>query len=136
MTAAHRRLSLPAAATLTVLATAAALTAVAPVAVASPPGNTVSFATFNASLNRAAAGQLVQDLSTPGNAQAANVAEVIQRERPDVLLINEFDFDAAGRALALFQDNYLSVPHNGAAALSYRTGSAHPPTPASPRGST
>ena len=54
------------------------------------------------------------DLSTPNNAQAATVAEIIQRVRPDVLLINEFDFDAARRWRRLFQDNYLSVPHNGA----------------------
>jgi hypothetical protein len=94
---------------------------VSPPAVASPspPGNTVRFATFNASLNRNFAGQLVTDLSTPSNAQAATVAEIIQRMRPDVLLINEFDFDAAGTALRLFQDNYLSVPHNGAAAIEY-----------------
>jgi hypothetical protein len=44
---------------------------------------------------------------------------VIQRLRPDVLLINEFDFDAGGVALGLFQDNYLSVPHNGAAPIFY-----------------
>jgi hypothetical protein len=119
MTAARPRPSLLATAAGTVLATVAALTAAAPVAVASPPGNTVRFATFNASLNRAAAGELVRDLSTPSNAQASNVAEVIQRERPDVLLINEFDFDAAGRALALFQDSYLSVAHNGAAPIDY-----------------
>ena len=94
---------------------------VSPPAVASPspPGSTVRFATFNASLNRNVAGQLITDLSTPNNAQAATVAEIIQRIRPDVLLINEFDFDAAGTALRLFQDNYLSVPHNGAAAISY-----------------
>ena len=55
------------------------------------------FATFNASLNRAAEGQLVADLSTPDNVQAQAVAEVIQRTRPDVLLINEFDFDAERR---------------------------------------
>lgn len=79
----------------------------------------VRFATFNASLNRSAEGELVADLSTPDDAQAANVAEIIQRVRPDVLLVNEFDYDAAGQALALFQDNYLSVPHNGAAAIEY-----------------
>jgi Endonuclease/Exonuclease/phosphatase family len=77
----------------------------------------VRFATFNASLNRNFAGQLVADLSTPGNAQAATVAEIIQRVRPDVLLINEFDF--APEALVLFQDNYLSLPHNGAAPIFY-----------------
>jgi len=79
----------------------------------------VRFATFNASLNRFEAGQLITDLSTPDNAQAANVAEIIQRVAPDVLLINEFDFDEAGTALHLFQDNYLSVPHNGAPAIEY-----------------
>ena len=118
MTAARRR-PLAAIGAFAAVATFAGLTVTAPPVLASPPGNSVRFATFNASLNRGAEGQLVQDLSTPSNAQAANVAEVIQRERPDVLLINEFDFDAAGRALALFQDNYLSVPHNGAAAIDY-----------------
>ena len=61
------------------------------------PPPEVRFSTFNASLNRNAAGQLVADLSTPTNAQAATVAEIIQRVRPDVLLINEFDF-VDGRA--------------------------------------
>ncbi len=79
----------------------------------------VRFATFNASLNRSTAGQLIADLSTPTNAQAANVAEIIQRTAPDVVLINEFDYDEAGTALHLFQENYLSVPHNGAPAIDY-----------------
>ena len=77
------------------------------------------FATFNASLNRAAEGELVADLSTPDDVQAQAVAEVIQRVRPDVLLINEFDFDAEGLAARLFQRNYLSVGHNGAAPIHY-----------------
>jgi hypothetical protein len=85
----------------------------------SPPGNTVRFATFNASLNRSAGGQLIEHLSSPGNAQAAAVAEIIQRVRPDVLLINEFDFDPNGTALRLFQQNYLSVSHNGSEPISY-----------------
>jgi hypothetical protein len=83
-------------------------------------GADARFATFNASLNRSAAGQLITDLSTPGNQQAKNVAETIQRVRPDVVLINEFDFDANGTALRLFQDNYLSIAQNGAAPISYR----------------
>jgi 3-phytase len=83
------------------------------------PPPVVRFATFNASLNRNAPGQLIQHLSTPDNAQAATVAEIIQRARPDVLLINEFDFDADGTAAELFQQNYLSLPHNGAAPIEY-----------------
>jgi hypothetical protein len=99
------------------LAVVAALLAMAPTAAAA--NSEVRFATFNASLNRNFAGQLVTDLSTPNNAQAATVAEIIQRARPDVLLINEFDFVAGGEAARLFQDNYLSVPHNGAEAIVY-----------------
>lgn len=79
----------------------------------------VRFSTFNASLNRNNAGQLIGDLSTPSNQQARNAAETIQRIRPDVILINEFDFDDAGTAARLFQDNYLSVAQNGAQAISY-----------------
>lgn len=77
------------------------------------------FSTFNASLNRSAAGELVAHLSTPSNAQARTVAETIQRVRPDVLLINEFDYDANGDAARLFQDNYLSVSQNRAAPIVY-----------------
>ena len=79
----------------------------------------VRFSTFNASLNRSAAGDLVRDLSTPANQQARNVAETIQRTRPHVILINEFDYEPTGTALRLFQDNYLSISQNGAAPIMY-----------------
>ncbi|MBA9004722.1 endonuclease/exonuclease/phosphatase family protein [Thermomonospora cellulosilytica] len=97
-----------------------ALAAVTAVPARADVPRTVRFATFNASLNRAAEGALVADLSTPGNAQARVIAETIQRTRPDVLLINEFDHDAEGRAARLFQDNYLSVGQNGAEPIRYR----------------
>ena len=71
--------------------------------------NVVRFSTFNASLNRNAAGELITHLSTPNNAQAKVIAEIVQRNRPDVLLINEFDFDAMNVALTSFQTNYLSI---------------------------
>jgi Endonuclease/Exonuclease/phosphatase family len=102
-----------------VLAAVLAAFVLAPSALATRDRDDVRFATYNASLNRNFDGQLVMDLATPLNAQAAAVAEVIQRVRPDVLLVNEFDFDAGGVALRLFQDNYLSVPHNGAAPIVY-----------------
>jgi Endonuclease/Exonuclease/phosphatase family len=82
-------------------------------------GRRARFATFNASLNRTVEGELVMDLSTPDDPQAQAVAEIVQRVRPDVLLVNEFDFDAAGLAARLFQRNYLSVGHNGAAPIHY-----------------
>src|SRR4051794_35330820 len=82
-------------------------------------GTRARFATFNASLNRAHEGQLIENLSTPDDPQAQNVAEIIQRVRPDVLLVNEFDYDREGRGAWLFQKNYLSVPHNGAKPIDY-----------------
>ncbi|WP_419756872.1 phytase [Anabaena sp. FACHB-595] len=82
---------------------------------------TVRFSQFNASLNRNAEGQLVSDLSTPNNAQAKAVAEIIQRNNPDVLLINEFDYDSENplEAVQLFQQNYLGVSQNGATPVNY-----------------
>jgi hypothetical protein len=94
------------------------LTASAPAA-ASVPAADVRFATFNASLNRINAGGLAAELSAPGSAQPDVIAEIIQRVRPDVLLINEFDFDAGNVALDGFQANYLSVPHGTAAPIVY-----------------
>ena len=101
------------------LLTAVVALLLAPTAAAAPPDDDVRFATFNASLNRNFAGQFVADISTPNNVQAKNAAETIQRVRPDVLLINEFDFDAAGNALRLFQDNYLSIGQSGAQPIVY-----------------
>jgi 3-phytase len=100
-----------------VFVVALAVLMLAPTALGS--GERFRFATFNASLNRNVEGQLIADLSTPANAQARTVAEIIQRTRPEVLLINEFDFDSGNVALGLFQDNYLSVSQNGAAPIVY-----------------
>jgi len=86
-------------------------------AVAAPKRDDLRIATFNASLNRAAAGELVADLSTPDDPQAREVAEVVQRVRPDVLLVNEFDY--APEAVDLFRANYLEVGQNGAEPIEY-----------------
>ncbi|MEO1558815.1 MAG: endonuclease/exonuclease/phosphatase family protein, partial [Cyanobacteria bacterium J06632_19] len=79
----------------------------------------VRFATFNASLNRDNAGELITDLSTPDDEQAKAVAEIIQRTNPDVLLLNEFDYDENGEAIASFKQNYLEVGQNGVDAVDY-----------------
>ncbi len=93
---------------------------------AGPPAQT-RVATFNASLNRTSEGQLFADLSAPasaGAAQAKRIAEIIQRNSPDLLLVNEFDYDpqtdGQGRSVVeLFHDNFLAVPQNGQPALNY-----------------
>jgi Endonuclease/Exonuclease/phosphatase family len=97
-------------------------------------GQVVRFATYNASLNRFNEGELIENLSTPDNAQAQAVAAIIQRVRPDILLINEFDFDADGSAAALFQQNYLSVSQNGAKPIAYRYAFSAPSNTGLPSG--
>jgi hypothetical protein len=117
---------------------AALALAVLPIAAAAaPPGNDdrdVRFATFNASLNRFNEGDLATELSTVGSAQPDAVAEIIQRTRPDVLLINEFDYDAGGVAAVGFQDNYLSVPHGDAEPIVYSYRKAFPSNTGVPSG--
>lgn len=98
--------------TAAVIAAVAVPVLMATPAQADPAPAELRIATFNASLNRAAEGELVADLSTPDDPQAREVAEVVQRARPDVLLINEFDY--APEAVDLFRDNYLAVGQNGA----------------------
>lgn len=92
---------------------------------AAPPPEKVKFATWNVSFFRGSAGALVAELNQPAgtsanHARIRRVAEALQRIRPDVVLLNEFDYDAAGQAMTLFHDNFLAVPQQaGLAGLSY-----------------
>ncbi|GAB3732399.1 endonuclease/exonuclease/phosphatase family protein [Luteimonas pelagia] len=86
-----------------------------------PPGPPpLRVATYNTSLYDEAAGGLARRLAA-GDADARKVAAVLQRVRPDIVLLNEFDFDASGRAADLFQRDYLEVPQpGGGPAMRYR----------------
>ena len=117
------------------LAVALAAFALAPASALASSSPEIRIATFNVSLNRAVEGRLVDHLSHPEvtdvfRAQARNVAEVVQRTRPDVLLINEFDY--APEAMDLFRDNFLAVSQNGARPIDYpyaRGAFQHRPAP-------
>lgn len=67
---------------------------------------TVRVATYNVSLNRKTEGALVRDLQN-NDAQAAKVARVLRTIQPDIVLLNEFDYDKAGVAAELFRSKYL-----------------------------
>ncbi|QDZ42217.1 endonuclease/exonuclease/phosphatase family protein [Corynebacterium sp. sy039] len=82
----------------------------------------IKFATYNASLNRKAEGKLIEDLSTPNNEQAGVIATIIKSENPDVLVINEFDYDPEGKALKLFQENYLDNAYKYSFSAEVNTG--------------
>jgi endonuclease/exonuclease/phosphatase family metal-dependent hydrolase len=72
---------------------------------------TVRVAAFNASLVRPEAGGLLRDLEGGGDPQARSVAAIVQRVRPDVIVLLEVDRDA--EALAAFERQYLAVPQAG-----------------------
>jgi endonuclease/exonuclease/phosphatase family metal-dependent hydrolase len=75
-------------------------------------------ATYSVSLYSDEAGGLVRRLEA-GDQNARHVAAVIQHLRPDLLLLNEFDFDAEGRAADLFTRDYLGVAQDGGAPIAY-----------------
>jgi endonuclease/exonuclease/phosphatase family metal-dependent hydrolase len=78
----------------------------------SPASSPLRLATYNTSLYREQSGELVRDLEK-GDANARKIAAVLQQLRPDIVLINEFDFDPAHRAADLFQQRYLQVAQAG-----------------------
>lgn len=77
----------------------------------------IRVATFNASLFRNSDGGLRQALAGGQDAQARKVAEILQRVRPDIILLNEFDWDADGQSAESFAREYLAVGQNGADSL-------------------
>ena len=93
-------------------------------AAAAPPSS-IRFATYNVSLFRSTAGGLISELASPAGTTANHgnirqVAGALQRVRPDVLLLNEFDYDAAGEAMTLFHDNFLTIAQEASlSALQY-----------------
>jgi hypothetical protein len=76
-------------------------------------------ASFAVSMSRPAEAGLVADLSTSNDPQASVAGEILQRTRPDVVLLGGIDVDADGAAVGLFRDNYLAVPQRGADPIEY-----------------
>ncbi|MEM8665450.1 MAG: endonuclease/exonuclease/phosphatase family protein, partial [Pseudomonadota bacterium] len=83
------------------------------------PDGAIRFATYNVSLHGEREGEIVSRLATPDDRQAQLSATVIQRVRPDVLLVQEIDRDGDGRALAHYADNYLARAQGGEEAILY-----------------
>ena len=78
----------------------------------------IRFATYNTSLYSEETGGLIKRLQA-NDAEARKIAAVIQHQRPDILLLNEFDFDADGIAADLFQKNYLGQSQDGQKPIAY-----------------
>jgi len=78
----------------------------------------IRFATYNIAMGLESEGELYRRLRSGDDEALKKVAAVIQQVRPDVLLINEFDWFELDSTL-LFITNYLDEPQFGNEAISY-----------------
>jgi endonuclease/exonuclease/phosphatase family metal-dependent hydrolase len=79
----------------------------------------VRIATFNIAMGLEHPGQLAAALSSGADERLRQVAEILQRVRPDIVLLNEFDYDPYVDTAALLNDNYLSRATGNHAAIHY-----------------
>ena len=88
-------------------------------------GNSIRVATFNVSMEalnyakridgksvKVVGNELNQALKSD-HQQIKNIAEIIQRVNPDIILLNEFDYSPHGEEIKLFINQYLNVSQQG-----------------------
>ncbi len=82
----------------------------------------IRLATYNLSFDREVEGQIYNELAAGDVAQICNVAEILQRTRPDVVVLTEFDHDGTGKdasGVQNFISNYLGKSQNNAKTIDY-----------------
>jgi hypothetical protein len=98
-----------------------------------PSDNRLTVATFNVSMEARnyldqenaddlALGPqlLIEHLADGKHPQIRNIAEIIQRTRPSIILLNEFDFiDNPKQGIRAFINNYLNKSQNGSTPIDY-----------------
>ncbi|KAA5541120.1 endonuclease/exonuclease/phosphatase family protein [Roseiconus nitratireducens] len=77
----------------------------------SPSGEetTIRIATFNVSLYGESAGEIRHRLQSSDDSQARRIAKIVQTVRPDILLVNELDYEEGGAPARLLAENYFAV---------------------------
>jgi len=88
-------------------------------AAAQAPQDKYRFATFNIAMGLDEPGELRARLEAGDDERLRQLAEVLQDVRPDVILINEFDYLYGVDQAALLNDNYLAVSQAGQAPIRY-----------------
>ena len=86
-------------------------------ALPAPPDITV--ATFNVSLSPNTESALPALLANPGSSNPGKIAEIIQRVAPDVLFINELNYDGTSANLDALHDNFIARSQNGQSPQNY-----------------
>lgn len=70
--------------------------------------STVRVATFNIAMGLEEPGQMGRALTAGNDTRLEQVAAILQRVRPDIVLLNEFDYDPDIDAAGLLNDHYLA----------------------------
>ena len=79
----------------------------------------IRFATFNMALHGRRQGDVEKRLSSSGDSKIEKLAAIVQTIRPDVLLVNELDFEPEQRSVDLLFKNYLAKGQGGRKPLDY-----------------
>lgn len=81
--------------------------------------DSLRIATYNASLYGKAAGQVRERLADAADAQAQKIAAIIQTIRPDLLLINEIDYDSDAATAKLLAEKFFAISQGGRKPIEY-----------------
>jgi endonuclease/exonuclease/phosphatase family metal-dependent hydrolase len=79
----------------------------------------VRIATFNIAMGFSKAGEMAAALQNPQHQRLQQVAAILQTVRPDIVLLNEFDYDPAVDAAGLLNRNFLAVAAADREAIEY-----------------
>ena len=80
---------------------------------------TVRIASFNIAMGLDRPGDMQTALESGLDQRLQRLAEVLQTVRPDIVLLNEFDYDPATDAAHLLNANYLGLDRNTAETVEY-----------------
>jgi len=97
-------------------------------------GQGLRIATFNVAMGLNSAGELQQKLLSGDDENLRKVAAIIQHVRPDILLLNEFDYWENMDSVALFNQNYLNLGQFGGEPIDYPFSHSGPVNTGDPSG--
>lgn len=83
------------------------------------PAYAVRIATFNTALSHKKASSFYAALKSGKDQRIRNVARILQIIRPDIIAINEFDYDEERQGARWFRERYLSQSQDGHQALDF-----------------
>jgi hypothetical protein len=96
-----------------------ALTALMVYSTGNAATNELRIATFNIAMGLPEEGQMARNLANGQDSRLQQVAEILQRVRPDIVVLNEFDYDPSHDAARLLNQHYLAKSWNGQQAIQY-----------------